>query len=153
MPSVQVNAKCASKCEVGKRMPSVRPCPEPSAYRRAALSDARLPGRSSASEAVGEIAHWCRGLARFARARISQEPCTPNACMAHLFNCSPCQGSAWGQCCMLGLLLQAHLPLLTVHLWRVVLWLEYFWRVRYATISLLVPVGELTPLQSTSIRI
>ena len=35
-----------------------RPCPEPSVYRRAALSDARLPGRSSASEAVGEIALW-----------------------------------------------------------------------------------------------
>jgi hypothetical protein len=36
-----------------------RPCPEPSAYRRrAALSDARLPVRSSASEAVKEIALW-----------------------------------------------------------------------------------------------
>ena len=43
--------------------------------------------------------------------------------------------------------------ILTVHLWRVVLWLEYFWRVRYAAISLLVPVGELPPLQSTSVRI
>jgi hypothetical protein len=54
---------------------------------------------------------------------------------------------------MLALLLHAHLPLVTVHLWRVVLWLEYFWRVRYAAISLLVPVGELTLLQSTSVRI
>jgi hypothetical protein len=54
---------------------------------------------------------------------------------------------------MLALLLHAHLPLVTVHLWRVVLWLEYFWRVRYAAISLLVPVGELPPLQSTSKRI
>jgi hypothetical protein len=58
-----------------------------------------------------------------------------------------------GGCCMLVLLLQAYLPLWTVHLWRVVLWLEYFWRVRYAAISLLVPVGELPPLQSTSKRI
>ena len=53
---------------------------------------------------------------------------------------------------MLALLLHAHLPLVTVHLWRVVLWLEYFWRVRYAAISLLEPVGELTLLQSTSVR-
>jgi hypothetical protein len=131
-----------------------RPCPEPSAYRRAPLSDARLPGRSSASEAVGEIALWrCRGLARFAPARILPGPCTPTACIAHLLSCSPCLGSAWGQCSMLTLLLHAHLPLVTVHLWRVVLWLEYFWRVRYAAISLLVPVGELPPLQSTSKRI
>ena len=120
--------------------------------RRAALSDARLPGRSSAFEAVGEIALWrVPGLARFAPARILPGPCTPTACIAHLLSCSPCLGSAWEQCSMLALLLHAHLPLVTVHLWRVELWLEYFWRVRYAAISLLVPVGELTPLQSTSI--
>ena len=115
---------------------------------RVCLAGQARPRPSARSRSGG-----CRGLARFAPARRSQGPCTPNACMAHLFSCSPCQGSAWGQCCMLGLLLQAHLPLLTVHLWRVVLWLEYFWRVRYATISLLVPVGELPPLQSTSVRI
>ena len=35
-----------------------RPCPDSSAYCRAPLSDARLLGRSSASEAVGDIALW-----------------------------------------------------------------------------------------------
>ena len=105
-----------------------RPCPEPSEYCRAPLSDARLPGRSSASEAVGDIALWrrCRALIRFAPAQISPGPCTPNACMAHLFSCSPCLGNAWGECSMLALLLHAHAhsQCLTVHLWRVELWLE-----------------------------
>ena len=102
-----------------------RPCPEPSEYRRAPLSDARLPGRSSASEAVGEIALWrVPGLARFAPARILPGPCTPTACIAHLLSCSPCLGSAWGECSMLALLLHAHSQCLTVHLWRVELWLE-----------------------------
>ena len=43
---------------------------------------------------------------------------------AHLLNCSPCLGSAWGECSMLALLLHAHSQFLTVHLWRVELWLE-----------------------------
>lgn len=115
---------------------------------RVCLAGQARPKPSTRSRSGG----W-RGLARFAPARIPRGGCTPTACIAHLFSCSPCLGSAWGQCCMLVLLLHAHLPLLTVHLWRVVLWLEYFWRVRYAAISLLVPVGELPPLQSTSVRV
>jgi hypothetical protein len=103
-----------------------RPCPEPSAYCRAHLSVMRvcLAGQARPKPSAISRSGGCRALRRFAPAQISPGPCTPNACMAHLFSCSPCLGSAWGECSMLALLLHAHSQCLTVHLWRVELWLE-----------------------------
>ena len=86
---------------------------------RVCLAGQARPKPSAISRSGG-----CRALRRFAPAQISPGPCTPNACMAHLFSCSPCLGSAWGECSMLALLLHAHSQCLTVHLWRVELWLE-----------------------------
>ena len=58
---------------------------------RVCLAGQARPRPSARSRSGG-----CRGLARFAPARILPGPCTPTACIAHLLSCSPCLGSAWG---------------------------------------------------------
>ena len=64
-----------------------RPCPEPSGYCRAPLSDARLPGRSSASEAVGKIALWRYGGLR----RWCASADLAGALDTHCLHCTPAQ--------------------------------------------------------------